>query len=347
MSTTRGTSLNLPNRFDAQRLEAFDDGWDQPEPEFPLPQVPTEFYEDRSKSIISTNDSPDVPMEASINPYRGCEHGCAYCYARPSHEYLGFNSAIDFESKIMVKKQAAELLRARFEKNWKPQTIMLSGNTDCYQPAERHFKITRSLLEVLLEFRNPVAIVTKNALVTRDIDILSELATLGLVHVVLSVTTLDLELSRQLEPRTATPERKLAAIKKLTEAGIPVGVLNAPIIPGLNDLEMPRILEAAKANGASMASYQIVRLSYGLRDIFKDWLEQHRPLEAAKVLKRIEMVRGGALTDSRFGARMNGEGAYADYIKQQFRVHVTKYGLNCDIPELRTDLFRIPGTLFG
>lgn len=347
MSTTRGTTLNIPNRFEARRLEVFDDGWDQPEPEFPLPQVKTEFYDDRSKTIISTNESPDVPMDASVNPYRGCEHGCAYCYARPSHEYLGFNSALDFETKIMVKKRAADLLRDKFMKNWEPKTIMLSGNTDCYQPAERYFKITRSLLEVCLEFRNPVAIVTKNALITRDIDILSEMAKLGIVAVNFSITTLDLELSRQLEPRTATPERKLAAMRKLVDAGIPVGVLNAPIIPGLNDLEMPKILEASAAHGATSATYQIVRLSHGLRDIFKDWLEKNRPLEATKVLKRIEMVRGGALTDTRFGMRMKGEGAYAEYIKQQFKVYREKFGLNRHEAELTTEHFRRPGTLFG
>jgi DNA repair photolyase len=346
MGTKRGTELNLPNRFEKRSLEAFDDGWVAPDAEIELPVIQTQFIDDNSKSIISFNESPDLPMTASINPYRGCEHGCAYCYARPSHEYLGFNSALDFESKITVKRKAADLLRKKFDSNWEPQVIMLSGNTDCYQPAERKFKITRSILEVCLEYRNPVAIITKNAVVARDIDILSEMAKLDLVMVNFSITTLDLKLSRKLEPRTATPERKLEAMKKLTEAGIPCGVMNAPLIPGLNDLETPKVLEAAADHGAIIAGFTIVRLSYGLKDIFKDWLVRNEPLQAEKILKRIEMVRGGALTDNRFGKRMRGEGAYAEYIKQQFKVYCEKYGLNKRDVYLSTDHFKRPGVLF-
>ncbi len=347
MSTMRGTTLNLPNRFEKRSTEAFDDGWDSEEG-FELPVVQTEFIPDQTKSIISYNESPDLPMMASINPYRGCEHVCAYCYARPSHEYLGYNSALDFETKILVKHNAPELLRKEMMKpSWKPQVIALSGNTDCYQPAERKLGITRRLLEVCLEFKNPVAIITKNVVALRDIDILSEMAKLDLIMMNFSITTLDLHLSRQLEPRTAAPYRKLQAIEKLSAAGIPCGVNNAPIIPGLNDEETPKILEAASNAGAISAGYIIVRLSYGNKDIFADWLKRNRPMEADKVLKRIMMVRDGKLNETEFGSRMKGEGAYADYIKQQFKVYCRKYHLNEKPFHLATEHFMRPGMLFG
>jgi DNA repair photolyase len=343
----RGTELNLHNRFETRTLEPFDDGWERYELS-DLPIVQTVFYPDKSKSIISYSDSPDLGDMASINPYRGCEHGCAYCYARPSHEYLGFNPALDFESKITVKHEAAELLRAEMmKKTWKPDVLSLSGNTDCYQPAERKFGITRKILEVLLEFRNPVAIITKNVVCLRDIDILSEMAKLDLVAVFFSISTLQRDLQRTLEPRTATPARKLEAMRKLTDAGVPCGVMNAPVIPGLTDHEMPAILDAARDAGAIQAGYQMVRLSYGIKDIFLDWLTKNRPLEANKVKSRLMMIRGGQLSDARFGYRMKGEGGYADYIAAQFKVWTKKYGLNQNELNLTTKHFSRPGTLFG
>src|SRR4051812_25884616 len=241
MSTLRGTELRITNRFETQSLETFDDGWGTVDLN-DLPVVQTEFLTDHSKSILAKNDSPDLGFTYSVNAYRGCEHGCAYCYARPTHEYLGFNAGIDFETKIMVKHDAAQLLREAFQSpSWKPQFVMMSGNTDCYQPSEREFKITRQLLEVFLEYRNPVGIITKNALIMRDRDILSEMAKLNLAAVNFSVTSLDRTLARKLEPRTATPERRLQAMQYLAEAGIPVGVMIGPVIPGLNDEEVPAI----------------------------------------------------------------------------------------------------------
>jgi len=348
MNTKRGTTLNLHNRFETRSTETFDDGWDKFAEDLQLPVVETQFIPDQTKSIISYNESPDLPMMASINPYRGCEHGCSYCYARPSHEYLGYNSAVDFESKILVKHNAPELLRKEMLKpSWKPQVIMLSGNTDCYQPVERKLGITRKILEVCLEFKNPVGIITKNTVCLRDIDILSEMAKLDLVMMNFSITTLDLHLSRKLEPRTAAPYRKLEAIQKLSEAGVPCGVNNAPIIPGLNDGETPRILEESAKAGAISAGFIMLRLSYGNKDIFTDWLRRNVPMEADKVLKRIMMVRDGKLNETEFGTRMKGEGAYADYIKQQFNVYCRKYHLNEKRIHLSTEHFQRPGTLFG
>lgn len=348
MAIQRGTYLNLPNRFETRKEEAFDDGWHVEPEELELPVVQTEFIPDNSKSIISYVDSPDLMMESSINPYRGCEHGCAYCYARPSHEYLGFNSALDFESKVLVKHRAAELLRAEMSKSsYKPTILTLSGNTDCYQPVERKLRITRSILETLHEFKHPVGIITKNALVARDIDILSEMAKLDLVMVILSITTLDLDLSRKLEPRTATPQRKLETLRRLTDAGIPCGIMQAPIIPGLTDKETPAILKAAADHGAVSAGYTILRLSHGLRDIFQDWLKKHIPLEENRILSRIRMVRDGELTSTDWGKRMKGEGAYAEYVKSQFKVMTRKYGLNQKKIHLAKEHFKRPGTLFG
>jgi len=348
MAIQRGTYINLPNRFELRKDEQFDDGWEIKPEALELPVVQTEFIPDNTKSIISYVDSPDLAMMSSINPYRGCEHGCAYCYARPSHEYLGYNSALDFESKILIKPRAAEILRSEMMKpTYKPTILALSGNTDCYQPAERKFKITRSILETLLEFNHPVGIITKNALVTRDIDILSEMAKRDLVMVNFSITTLDLELSRKLEPRTATPQRKLEALRKLTDAGIPCGIMNAPIIPGLNDKETPAVLKAAAEYGALSAGYTMIRLSYGLRDIFQDWLKKNIPLEENRILSRIRMVRDGELTSTVWGERMRGNGAYADYIKNQFKVMARKYGLNQKHVHITTEHFKRPGTLFG
>ncbi len=265
----RGTELRTPNRFDSTSLERFNDGWDSPDA-MELPVLQTEFLPDHSKSILSKNDSPDIGFTYSLNAYRGCEHGCAYCYARPTHEYLGMNAGIDFESKIMVKHDAPKLLREAFElPSWKPQVIMMSGNTDCYQPAERRFEITRKLLEVFLDYRNPVGIITKNALILRDRNLLAEMAELRLVSVFFSITTLDRDLARNLEPRTATPDRRLQALRTLSEANVPTGVMIGPVIPGLNDEEIPKILQAAREAGAARAGFNMVRLPYAVRPIFR------------------------------------------------------------------------------
>ena len=334
----RGAAGNPPNRFEEIRLEREAD-WN-PE-EDPAPR--TQFLRDRTQSIINYNDSPDIGFNASLNPYRGCEHGCIYCYARPFHEYLGFSSGLDFETKIMVKEDAPRLLRAELTSpKWKPQVIAMSGVTDCYQPAERRFKLTRRCLEVLAEFRNPVAVITKNTLVTRDADLLSELAGVGAAAVMLSVTSLDPALRSIMEPRTAPPAARLATIGTLARAGIPVGVLIGPVIPGLTDHEMPAILEAAAQAGATFAAYEMLRLPYGVAALFEDWLGRNFPLKKEKVLAQIRSVRGGKLNDSRFGSRMRGEGVVADQIAQLFRVARRKAGLPSDGPELSTAAFRRP-----
>ncbi len=344
MAISRGTTLNIQNRFEARTTEAFDDGWGE-DALIDLPVVQTEFLIDHSKSILSRNESPDIGFTYSINVYRGCEHGCTYCYARPSHEYLGFNAGIDFETKIMVKHDAPELLRKAFDaRSWKPQVITMSGNTDCYQPAERQFKLTRKILEVMLEYRNPVGIITKNALVLRDIDILSELAKLNLVMVFHTINSLDKELTRKMEPHTATPARKLLSIERLTAAGIPCGVMIGPVIPGLNDDEIFPILKAASEAGAVSAGYNMIRLPYSVKPIFMDWLERAVPMEAKKVKTRLEMVRDGKLSDPRFGSRMTGEGSYANFVERTFEVAKKKYNLTQKF-HLSSDHFRRPGEL--
>ncbi|MFO1241754.1 MAG: PA0069 family radical SAM protein [Rickettsiales bacterium] len=306
-------------------------------------QVPTEIYKDSSRSIISTNDSPDLGFSASFNPYRGCEHGCIYCYARPFHEYLGFSAGLDFETKIFAKMEAPALLRKAFmAKSWQPQVLMISGVTDCYQPIERELKLTRQCLEVMLEFRNPGGVITKNFLVTRDIDILQELAAYNCIHVTLSITTLDKELSRRMEPRASQPERRLEAIRLLRDAGIPVSVNMAPIIPGLTDHEIPELLKRAAEAGAQSAHYTVVRLPHGVKDLFSEWLDEHYPLRKDKVMNRIRDVRGGKLYNSKFGERMKGEGMYAETIRQMFAKARAKYGLNKPYASLETVHFSRP-----
>ena len=311
------------------------------DPEAPLPR--TQFLRDTSRTIIAKNDSPDIGFERSINPYRGCEHGCVYCYARPFHEFLGFSSGLDFETKILVKDDAPELLREELSSpKWKPQTIAISGVTDAYQPAERIYRLTRRCLDVLAEFRNPVLIITKNHLVTRDADVLAELAKHQAAAVVVSITTLDPTLARIMEPRTSTPARRLAAIETLTKAGVPTGVNVAPIIPGLTDSEVPTILKAAAKAGAAFAGHTIVRLPYSVKDLFSQWLTDHYPDRKDKVLHRIRGVREGGLNDPRFGSRMSGEGVYAEQIGALFELSRKKAG----IPEGRAELsaagFRLP-----
>jgi DNA repair photolyase len=334
----RGTSSNPRNRFERTAYETSE--WD--EPGDPHPQ--TVFLKDETRSIINYNDSPDVGFNASINPYRGCEHGCIYCFARPNHEYLGFSAGLDFESKILVKEDAPELLRHELlSKRWEPQVIAISGVTDGYQPIERRLKLTRRCLEVLVEFRNPVVIITKNELVTRDIDLLSTLAKIDAVLVFVSVTSLDGRLARELEPRASQPERRLAAIEGLSSAGIPTGALVAPVIPGLTDHEMPAILKAVAKAGAAYAGYVPLRLPYGVAPLFEEWLTRHRPLQKEKVINRILSVRGGRMNDPNFGSRLHGEGAHAEQMADLFEVSCRKAGLNSTRPRLSSSAFRRPG----
>lgn len=304
-------------------------------------QVETQVFKDSSRTILSFNDSPDVGFSATLNPYRGCEHGCIYCYARPTHEYHGLSAGLDFETKLFAKTDAPELLRAALRaKSWQPQVIGLSGVTDCYQPIERQFKITRGCLTVLAEFRNPVVIITKNILVTQDIDLLKTLAEYQAVHVVLSITTLDKELARKMEPRASRPDLRLKAIELLAQNGIPVSVNMAPIIPGLTCHEIPSLLKSAADAGAIGAGYTLVRLPYGVKDLFQNWLDENYPLRKQKVLNRIKEVRNGKLNSAEFGDRMRGEGIYAKHIAQVFTQSRKRYGLDKKSAPLSTAHFR-------
>ncbi len=335
----RGTAENPANRFekiDVVLDETVDDG-------APAPEIQTVYLKDSTRKLIAHNDSPDVGFEWSINPYRGCEHGCIYCYARPTHEWLGFSAGLDFETKIMVKQDAPEILRDELSsKKWKPATISISGVTDCYQPVERKLQITRRCLEVLLDFRNPCGIITKSHLVTRDIDILKELAALNLVMVYVSVTTLDEDVHRVMEPRAATPKRRLNAIEELSAAGIPVGVMIAPVVPGLTDHEIPAICKAVAEAGARCGGYVALRLPYGVKDLFDGWLTRHFPDRKRKILSRITDLRGGKLNDSSFGSRMRGEGIWAEQLKTVFELAKRRAGLDQPWPELTRDLFLRP-----
>lgn len=343
----RGSPINPPNRFERLHLAPDPDATTDPgsaawydEPPHPR----TEFFFDATESILARNDSPDVPFTYAVNPYRGCEHGCAYCYARPYHEYLGFSSGLDFETKIMVKLRAAELLRRELASpRWEPQSITFSGVTDCYQPAERQFRLTRACLEVCAELRNPIAIITKSALVTRDRDVLDELARHDCAAVFVSVTSLDSDLAGKLEPRAARPAHRLRAIRELAAAGIPVGVMVAPIVPGLTDHEMPAILEAAAAAGASQAGYTIMRLPYAVKDVFLRWLDDHAPSKKARILARVREVRGGRLNASDWGRRMHGDGIFAEQIRGLFAAAARRAGLNQGRLDLSTAHFRRPG----
>lgn len=308
-----------------------------------LGRPPTLFLRDGARSVISSNQSPDVPFDKSLNPYRGCEHGCAYCYARPTHEYLGFSAGLDFETKILVKENAPELLRRELAApKWTPQVLALSGVTDPYQPVERRLRITRGCLEVLAECRNPVGVVTKNHLVTRDIDLLAELASHAAAAVSISVTSLDPELAGSLEPRASSPRRRLAAIRELASAGVPVGVLLAPVVPAVNDHEIPAILEAAAAAGATSAGYVLLRLPHGVKNLFDEWLALNVPDRREKVLNRLEDLRGGRLSDPRFGHRMRGSGPFAEQIRSLFEIARKKTGLAPHGPILSAEDFRPP-----
>lgn len=334
----RGAPSNPANRF--ERLTVEREAWSLAED----PSPATEFLVDSTRTIVTTNSSPDVGFDASVNPYRGCEHGCVYCYARPTHEYLGLSAGLDFESKIFVKPDAAKLLRDELSSaRWKPRPLGLSGVTDPYQPIERRMRITRGCLEVATEFMNPVVIVTKSFLVTRDIDLLSRLARHDAACVAVSVTTLDPKLHGLMEPRASAPARRLEAMRRLTDAGIPVAVFIAPVIPGLNDHEIPSILEAAAERGATAAGCVPIRLPFAVKDLFVDWLGKHFPDRRDKVVNRILEMRGGRLNDPRLISRMKGQGPMADQVIGLFRVARRRAGLAGRVPALSTEAFRRPG----
>ena len=322
----RGAASNPEGRFERIRTEAVDDGWVGEEDEA-APRPPTTVVEERARSILSRNDSPDIPFEQSINPYRGCEHGCAYCYARPSHAYLNLSPGLDFETRLFAKTNAVERLREALAKpGYRPSPINLGANTDPYQPIERRYRLTRGILETLLETGHPCTIVTKNALIERDLDLLVELARRRLVFAAVSITTLDNRLAAKLEPRASAPHRRLEAIARLSAAGVPTGVFAAPLIPMLNERELEAILEAAHRGGAQIASYTLVRLPHELKDLFREWLELHQPLRAAHVMSLIQQMRGGRDNDPRFGTRMRGEGVFAQLIARRFRLARERLG---------------------
>jgi DNA repair photolyase len=332
----RGATGNPPNRF--ERLH-----W-VPEPDAPDSGPPaTAHRSGPSRSALTRNQSPDLPFDVGLNPYRGCEHGCAYCYARPTHEYLGFSAGLDFETQIVVKEDLPRLLRAELAApGWRPQVVGISGVTDAYQPLERRLELTRRCLEIFAAFRNPVGIITKNALVARDSDLLSQLAASQAVSVTLSLTTLDSTLHRSMEPRASHPSQRLRAIEALAEAGIPVGAMLGPVIPGLTDHEIPSLVAAAAGAGASFAGYLVLRLPHGVKELFATWLERHFPERKAKVLGRIRELRGGELDDTRFGTRMRGEGHFARQIADLFALSRRRAGLAASPPALSTLHFRNP-----
>jgi DNA repair photolyase len=345
----RGATFNPGNRFRRDTREAVDDGWTPPsegevgDPE--LPPLKTTVTLQRSRTIIARNASPDIPFTQSINPYQGCEHGCVYCYARPTHAYLDLSPGLDFETKLFAKPDAAALLIAELAKpGYVCDPIAMGTNTDPYQPIEREWKITREILEVLSACEHPVSIVTKSALVERDIDLLAPMAAKHLARVYVSITTLDRDLARTLEPRAAAPHRRLAAVKALSDAGIPVGVMTAPIIPQLTDKDLEAILEAASANGARYAGWTLIRLPHEVKDLFRDWLAQHYPLRADHVMSVIQQMRGGRDNDPQFGSRMRGEGIFADLISRRFDIACQRLGLNRERAPMDTSRFRPPRT---
>jgi DNA repair photolyase len=341
--TGRGALSNPPGRFDKQRLEAVDDGWYQDE----VPDtIPTTLEPDEARAVITTNDSPDVGFDQSINPYRGCSHSCPFCYARPSHAYLGLSPGLDFETRLFYKADAARVLQAQLARpGYVCKPIMLGANTDPYQPIERRMRITRSILEVLTRTRHPVAVVTRSALVLRDLDLLGELARQGLTSVAFSVTTQDLALKRRLEPQAASPQARLRALATLTAAGVPCGVLFAPVIPALNDHEMEAVLAAAAQAGAGWAGYVLLRLPYEIKDLFAEWLTEHYPQRATHVMSLIRAMRGGRDNDPRFGSRMRGTGPYAQLLRNRFRLACQRLELrSSERATLTTALFRPPTT---
>lgn len=337
----RGAVTNAGGRFEKHQVEAFDDGWSEPEE---LPPFRTQTTMERAVSILTRNDSPDIPFDQSINPYRGCEHGCSYCYARPSHAYLGLSPGLDFESRLFAKPNAAALLeRELAHPKYQPREIALGSNTDPYQPIERQYRITREILEVLARVDHPVTIITKSALVTRDIDILAAMAAKGLARVAISITTLDGALARTLEPRASTPKKRLEALRQLKAAGIPTTVLMAPIIPAINDHEIEALLAAAANAGAGAASYVLLRLPLELRELFREWLLTHYPGKLRHVMSLVQSTRGGADYVAKFGERQTGTGPFAELIAKRFRLASDRFGLRRrSATRLRLDLFRPP-----
>jgi DNA repair photolyase len=336
----RGSAHNPKNRFRDVEMQ-----YDPDEQTGELDRPKTTFLTDHTKEIISTNNSPDIGFDVSVNPYRGCEHGCVYCYARPSHEFLGMSAGLDFESKIVVKYNAPGLLReALASKSWKPRVLIMSGVTDPYQPVEKKLQLTRRCIEVLAECMNPLVIITKNYLVTRDVDLLAAMAEKNAAKVVLSITSLDKSITDTMEPRTSRPQKRLQAVRELTEAGIPVHVNIAPLIPGLTDAEIVPIMEAAAEAGAVSVSCNIVRLPWGVKDLFVKWLDDHHPTRKEKVINKIKSLRDGKLNRSEFGERFRGKGPYAVQISQLVQIHSKRLGLNSDKQPLSTEHFRRPQT---
>ena len=337
----RGAKSNAAGRYEREVREPFDDGWGEADPA--APKIETKLVRDASRTIIATNDSPDIGFDRSINPYRGCEHGCIYCYARPTHAYWGYSAGVDFESTILYKADAAALLRKTFaKKSYRPEPIVIGAITDPYQPVERRLRATRALLEVFLEHKHPVSLITKSASVTRDVDLLRELAEQGLGRVAISITTQDRRLARAMEPRAATPARRFEAIETLAEAGVPVTLMTAPVIPGLTDHEIEGLLKTGAEAGASHAGYVLLRLPLEVRDLFEQWLKAERPDAAAKVMSLIRQTRGGRDYDPAFGKRGVGEGPIAELIAKRFRAAARRYGLETERRRLRVDLFERP-----
>jgi DNA repair photolyase len=337
----RGARSNASGRYESQLRESFDDGWtaDDPEPA----QIRTTVQPERAKVIITTNDSPDVGFNRSINPYRGCEHGCTYCYARPAHAYMGLSPGLDFETKLFFKPEAARLLENELSKpHYVPEVIHIGGNTDPYQPQERRLRVTRGVMEVLTRFRHPFSVITKSALILRDLDLLAEMAALNLTRVAISVTSLDRKLSRSMEPRAATPERRIEAIRQLSTAGVPVTVMFAPCIPGLNDHEMEAVLERCAEAGATSAGFVALRLPLEIKDLFREWLEGDHPDRAKKVMSLVRQMRGGKDYDVQWFKRMRGEGPIGELMSLRFKTATRRYGLDGDRADMDLGKFRVP-----
>jgi DNA repair photolyase len=336
----RGAVSNPEGRFERLNRDPYDDGWAAEEK---IPPLRTTVRIEQCRTIIAHNDSPDIPFDQSINPYRGCEHGCVYCYARPSHAYVGLSAGLDFETRLFAKTNATERLRAELAKpGYMCRPLALGSNTDPYQPIERRYRIMRQILEVLAECEHPLTIVTKSALIERDLDLLVPMARKRLVHAFISVTTLDRSLARRLEPRAAAPTRRLEAVQRLVAAGVPVGVMVAPVIPALNDHDIENILEQARAAGANWAGYVLLRLPHEVKDLFREWLARHEPLRAEHVMSLVQGARGGRDNDPRFGARMRGTGVVADLIESRFDMACRRLGFNREEHDLDCTRFRAP-----
>jgi DNA repair photolyase len=348
----RGAVSNASGRFESRVSAAEDDGWTTADRE-PRP-LRTTVTAEKARVIITKNDSPDVGFDRSINPYRGCEHGCIYCYARPAHAYMGLSPGLDFESKLFFKPGAGKLLEKELSRpNYTPATVHIGGNTDPYQPQERTLRVTREIIEVMARFRHPMSVITKSALITRDIDLLAPMGEAGFARAAVSITTLDRRLARTMEPRAATPERRLAAVRQLTAAGVPVSVMFAPVIPGLNDHELECVLQRAAEAGAFSAGYVVLRLPLEIKDLFREWLAANVPDRAARVMSLVRQMRGGRDYDAQWGQRMKGEGPIADVIAQRFKIARRRFGLDRALPPLDVSQFKVPpragdqGDLFG